>query len=253
VVKNILATSGLALVIAVAVPFAAHAQGAQPNQPTATSGTSSQPPTGAATGTTDRQGQTGQPLEPSAGEPAGEPPPRGDIVGERERPQSDVDRNQQRSDQQTDREQPAADANAVAPDESHPSATHDAVGTSGDNASRPAARPTGTSGVTTASPDIQAQPAQREPPVPTAGSQRTTTAPPNERPTTAPPPRQDANQRVSQSDRPATPSGAADPSAASAARRALPNTASALPFIALGAIVAVALGIVIRLGANSID
>jgi hypothetical protein len=241
VVKNTLATSGLALVIAVAVPFAAHAQGAQPNQPTtATSGTSSQPPTGAATGTTDRQGQTGQPLEPSAGEP----PPRDDIVGERERPQSDVDRNQQRSAPQTDREQPAADANAVAPDESHPSATHDAVGTSGDNASRPAARPTGTSGVTTASPDVQAQPVQREP-VPTAGSQRTTTAPPNERPTTAPPTRPDANQRVSQSDHPATPSGA-DPSAASAARRAL-------PFIALGAIVAVALGIVIRLGANSID
>jgi hypothetical protein len=37
------------------------------------------------------------------------------------------------------------------------------------------------------------------------------------------------------------------------ARRTLPNTASALPFIALGAVLAVVLGVMIRIGVNSID
>jgi hypothetical protein len=44
-----------------------------------------------------------------------------------------------------------------------------------------------------------------------------------------------------------------EPDAAGSTRHALPNTASAWPFIALAAILAVALGAAIRIGVNTID
>jgi hypothetical protein len=187
--KKWLMAAGLALGIAVTAPFDARAQVAPLNQPPiATPGTSGQPATGGATGTTDR-GQRGEPVDPTANQQ----PPRGDVLGQSDRPQSGVDR--------------------------------------------------------------RAQPAPDPPPAPAARSPRTATAPQNERPaTTAPTPRPgEVNQRVSQSDRSSTVNRPADSSAAPSARRTLPNTASAVPFIVLGAILAVALGFVIRLGVDSID
>jgi hypothetical protein len=60
--QRALTNIGLLIGLTVALPYATYGQVAQRPQPsTTTSSTSSQPPEGAATGTTDRQGQTNQP------------------------------------------------------------------------------------------------------------------------------------------------------------------------------------------------
>src|SRR4051812_30933085 len=95
VMKTTVLTSMCAFALSTAAPFAAHAQVAQPNQPpTASSPTSSQPPTGAATGTTDRQGQTGQPLDPAVADHS----PTGDPTNQQP---ADVNRNQSPSSNQS--------------------------------------------------------------------------------------------------------------------------------------------------------
>jgi hypothetical protein len=57
--KAILITSGVAVVLSAGMPHNSAAQIAQ--QPTVVSPTTGQPPTGAASGTTDKQGQTNKP------------------------------------------------------------------------------------------------------------------------------------------------------------------------------------------------
>jgi hypothetical protein len=253
--KHILIAGGTALALTMAVPFSANAQVAQPSQPAAgTPGTSSQPPKGGATGTTDRQGHTNRPLEPSSTQQ----PPRNDVVGDPDRQRSDTDRTPAQP--QFDRDQSTTNANDKAQDQ-RSSPTPGAVGTSGSSSPSPRSATGSTAPASTA--DVEAQPAQTTPaqtapaqttpaqttPPSTSGRERGNTTPSTTRPA-------DVSQRTDRSNRsrPDTPtgtSGAADPVASGA--RTLPATASPLPFVALSAVLVLALALAIRLGVNSID
>jgi hypothetical protein len=82
-IRRILTIGAVALGLTVALPYHTGAQIAQrPQPPTTTAGTSSQPPTGAATGTTDKQGQTNEPNDVNRTQPS----PKGDVVGDPDRP-----------------------------------------------------------------------------------------------------------------------------------------------------------------------